>query len=455
MSTLKATNIKNESSASNNIVLDSGGGVVVSGVTTVTAGSASAPAISFNDSDTGLYSPGADQLALSTGGVGRVFVDASGNVGVGNSSIYGPLDVKTSTGKRIIYTAISEYASNGIIGVTDAGSETDLGLGGNNLLFFTNATERLRITSAGLMGLGTSSPSGKLEVGAVAGSVTAGDLIVSTGSGAASVTVGRLSSTSGDGTTFMVRDRLGNTRFVVDSGLVGIGITSPAYKCDIDVTGSALRLNSTTARAQLIISSDDAENAKIEFGDQSDNDRGAITYDNPNNALIFQANAAERARIDSSGRLLVGTVSGSDTLTVAGTEGQKLTSSSDFVVKKRSISHRYVNLGTTAEAMSEALSSKAAMVCVFITNKDDDEGTFMFTTGKESGAAHRYNLISGSNANCSVTLATNVFTITGLGDGRTYTLTMSIASIATAPTWKADTVISGNTDIAMCAIGAF
>jgi hypothetical protein len=57
----------------------------------------------------------------------------------------------------------------------------------------------------------------------------------------------------------------------------------------------------------LVISSDDAANAKIEFGDESDNDRGAITYDNPNNALIFQANAAERARIDSSGRLLVGT----------------------------------------------------------------------------------------------------------------------------------------------------
>ena len=45
MSTLKATNIKNESSASNNIVLDSGGGVVVSGVTTV-------PSINVNGNST-------------------------------------------------------------------------------------------------------------------------------------------------------------------------------------------------------------------------------------------------------------------------------------------------------------------------------------------------------------------------------------------------------------------
>jgi hypothetical protein len=100
----------------------------------------------------------------------------------------------------------------------------------------------------------------------------------------------------------------GTERLRVDaSGRLGIGTTNPAYKCDIDVTGSALRLNSTTSQALLVISSDDAANAKIEFGDESDNDRGAITYDNPNNALIFQANAAERLRIDSSGRLGIGT----------------------------------------------------------------------------------------------------------------------------------------------------
>jgi hypothetical protein len=52
-----------------------------------TGGSASGPAISFTgDSNTGIYSPGADQVAVATNGTGRLFVNASGNVGVGTSS---------------------------------------------------------------------------------------------------------------------------------------------------------------------------------------------------------------------------------------------------------------------------------------------------------------------------------------------------------------------------------
>ena len=49
-------------------------------------GSAGAPAFSFvADTNTGVYSPTADTLALSTGGVERVRVDLGGNVGVGVS----------------------------------------------------------------------------------------------------------------------------------------------------------------------------------------------------------------------------------------------------------------------------------------------------------------------------------------------------------------------------------
>ena len=108
------------------------------------------------------------------------------------------------------------------------------------------------------------------------------------------------------------------------SGNVGVGLT-PGVKFDVDVTNSALRVKSDTSAAQILITSDDNASAKIEFGDESDNDRGAITYDNPNNALIFQANASERMRIDSSGNVGIGTTSPSELLHIAGATNPAIT----------------------------------------------------------------------------------------------------------------------------------
>ena len=48
------------------------------------SGTAAAPGIAFDgDSDTGIYRPDADQLAISTNGAQRLFIDANGNVDVG------------------------------------------------------------------------------------------------------------------------------------------------------------------------------------------------------------------------------------------------------------------------------------------------------------------------------------------------------------------------------------
>jgi hypothetical protein len=48
---------------------------------------------------------------------------------------------------------------------------------------------------------------------------------------------------------------------------------------------------------------------------------GRLFYDNANNVMQFYTNSAERARIDSSGRFLVGTSSGAYPFTVVGTTG--------------------------------------------------------------------------------------------------------------------------------------
>jgi hypothetical protein len=64
-----------------------GTGVEWSSTTNLPLGTAAAPAYRFQgDPNTGIYSPGADQVAVATNGSGRLFVDASGRVGVGTSS---------------------------------------------------------------------------------------------------------------------------------------------------------------------------------------------------------------------------------------------------------------------------------------------------------------------------------------------------------------------------------
>jgi hypothetical protein len=50
-------------------------------------GSAAAPTYTFTgDTNTGIYSPGADQVAVATNGTGRLFVNSAGLVSIGSGT---------------------------------------------------------------------------------------------------------------------------------------------------------------------------------------------------------------------------------------------------------------------------------------------------------------------------------------------------------------------------------
>jgi len=95
MSTLSSTYLKNASSISNNIELDTSGNIALQ------AGTAAAPALqATGDSNTGLLFPAADTVAVSTGGTERITINSSGRVGVGTTSPSYQLELSTdSAGK--------------------------------------------------------------------------------------------------------------------------------------------------------------------------------------------------------------------------------------------------------------------------------------------------------------------------------------------------------------------
>ena len=69
------------------------------------AGTAAAPSISFAaDSNTGAFNPAADTLAVSTAGVERLRVNASGALGVGGSNFGTAGQVLTSSGSAAVPT---------------------------------------------------------------------------------------------------------------------------------------------------------------------------------------------------------------------------------------------------------------------------------------------------------------------------------------------------------------
>jgi hypothetical protein len=155
----------------------------------------------------------------------------------------------------------------------------------------TSGAERLRVTSAGLVGIGTASPGAILELNAGTNS----DIRVNT-SASGYLQLGQFSNgafigtSSTDATAGILRFGTGGTtRATIDSsGNVGFGLTSPSYK----VHASGYLASTAQGTTSL-------------FG--SDSTGTFVGNTSATAPVYFWTNGAERARIDSSGNLLVAT----------------------------------------------------------------------------------------------------------------------------------------------------
>jgi hypothetical protein len=126
-------------------------------VKAVPLGTAALPGLAFDgDPNSGVYSPGADQVAISTSGTGRLFVDASGNVGVGTASPANILHLQSDAGFFVNLQRTGASPSTCLVG--NSGNFLYLSGNGTGIQFLTGATpsERARIDSSGRLLVGTS-----------------------------------------------------------------------------------------------------------------------------------------------------------------------------------------------------------------------------------------------------------------------------------------------------------
>ena len=266
------------------------------------------------------------EIALNTGsftfssGTGsvteRMRIDSSGNVGIGTSN------ATPSNGEGMCLSSGSTITRLDIRNSTtgDAtGDGTSLQLNGNDftienreagyVAFSTSLTERMRIDSSGNVGIGTSSPSEKLEVSGTGHTriqVTAGT------SSDAAIYLGD----SGDADAgAVIYDNAPNALKFRANGSEAMRIDSSgrvmiAETSNSGYSGNAddLIVGDNGSATERGISLGSTSASSIRFNDGSD--AGVIEYSHSDNSMRFGTdNGTERMRITSSGNLLVGTTS--------------------------------------------------------------------------------------------------------------------------------------------------
>jgi len=257
----------------------------------------------------------------------RLRIDSSGNVGIGTSSPGTILNIRSDDSDDGILlektdgTDIARLFHDGT--TTDArldmfsGGSADIQLRANGVSHF----------SGGNVGIGTSSPTVELDVTGDARlrstSTSDGPILQFDGAGpnGTNYTFGKIeadntgSNNAGElrfYTNLASAGGLAQRMVIARDGKVGIGTTSPDVLLDCQGTGSQTiraRTNDTSGTAVGILRAEyagggggTASNIEIRAGDGY-----SFVNNTTNSPMLFGINGSEKLRIDSSGRLLVGT----------------------------------------------------------------------------------------------------------------------------------------------------
>ena len=292
----------------------------------------------FLDDDDGVYgfdstsSSGTAPFVIRSATSEQLRIKSDGKIGIGTDNPAQKLHVFGNTGTNIQIEQTSGNIYLGSSGNTRFGLSSGANLiqstsvdfaigsfGGNSLIFGTNNSERLRITSTGRVGINETAPSAQLDVRTdedpTSGLISFIRNNTSAGNGAfygMDVNgVGNWSLGIPDNTdAFTIVDGEGNSgteRLRIDSsGRLGTGNVTPGDYWD-EADDLVIKTVGDTG-ITIASGSSSSDTGTIAFADGTSGDarkRGYIQYTQSSEYMTFGVNAAERLRITAAGEVRV------------------------------------------------------------------------------------------------------------------------------------------------------